>query len=264
MGPENVAAFIAEPVVGATLSAQPATPGYFQEIRQICDKYDVLFIADEVMSGFGRTGANFGIDHWKVVPDLIACAKGMGGGYAPLGAVIVKPEIVGEVRKTTGSFLVGHTAAGNPLSCATGLAVLKYVLEHDLVRNAADVGPYLKERLQGLMETHPIIGDVRGIGLMLGVELVADRDTKQAFPPGWKVSQVVGRASLDRGLVTYPLMGTVDGIEGDHMLFTPPLTITKPQVDELITIYDEALGEVEGLVASGAMSGDGEGRPAPW
>lgn len=265
LGPENVAAFIAEPVVGATLSAQPATPGYFQEIRRICDKYDVLFIADEVMTGFGRTGMKFGIDHWGVVPDMIACAKGMGGGYAPLGGVIVKPEIVGEVRRTTGTFLVGHTAAGNPLSCATGLAVLNYVLEHDLIGNAAEVGPYLKEKLAELMEHHEMIGDVRGIGLMAGVELVADRATKRPFPPEWKVSQLVGRAAIERGLITYPLMGSVDGIEGDHMLFTPPLTITRGQVDELIEMYDGALSDVEALLADSASAKDGgSARPAQW
>jgi adenosylmethionine-8-amino-7-oxononanoate aminotransferase len=263
LGPENVAAFIAEPVVGATLSAQPATPGYFQEIRRICDEYDVLFIADEVMTGFGRTGANFGIDHWGVVPDMIACAKGMGGGYTPLGAVIVKPEIVGEVRRTTGTFLVGHTAAGNPLSCATGLAVLRYVLDHNLVSNSADVGPYFKEQLQSLMERHPMIGDVRGIGLMLGVELVADRETKRPFPPEWKVGQLIANAALDRGLVTYALMGTVDGMEGDHMLFTPPLTINREQIDELIEIYDQALTEVADALAQSVPEIDSN-RPAPW
>jgi adenosylmethionine-8-amino-7-oxononanoate aminotransferase len=263
LGPDNVAAFIAEPVVGATLSAQPATPGYFQEIRRICDKYDVLFIADEVMTGFGRTGAKFGIDHWNVVPDLIACAKGMGGGYAPLGAVIMKPEIVGEVRRTTGTFLVGHTSAGNPLSCATGLAVLRYVLQHDLVGNAAEVGPYFKERLQELMEKHPMIGDVRGIGLMLGVELVADRVTKQPFPVEWKVSQRIGQAALERGLVTYPLMGTVDGMEGDHMLFTPPLTITKTEIDELIAIYDAALTVVAIELQDQSLE-SGSTRAAQW
>jgi adenosylmethionine-8-amino-7-oxononanoate aminotransferase len=263
LGPENVAAFIAEPVVGATLSAQPATPGYFQEIRRICDEYDVLFIADEVMSGFGRTGEKFGIDHWGVVPDLIACAKGIGGGYTPLGAVIVKPEIVGEVRRTTGSFLVGHTSAGNPLSCAIGVAVLRYALDNDLIQNSAEVGRYLKERLQGLMETHAMIGDVRGIGLMLGVELVADRETKRPFPPEWKVGQLIAQESLDRGLVTYPLMGTVDGVAGDHMLFTPPLTISKEQVDELIAIYDQALTATAGLLGDNATALDANGR-ATW
>jgi len=265
LGPENVAAFIAEPVVGATLSAQPASPGYFQEIRRICDKYDILFIADEVMTGFGRTGKNFGIDHWNVIPDMIACAKGMGGGYAPLGGVIVKPEIVGEVRRTSGTFLVGHTAAGNPLSCATGIAVLNYVLKHDLVGNAANVGLYFKEQLLGLMEKHLIIGDVRGVGLMLGVELVTDRATKQPFPPEWKVSQMIASAALERGLVTYALMGTVDGIEGDHMLFTPPLTITRAEVDELISIYDQALSVVEAELAATSPEQAGDAvQAAPW
>lgn len=265
LGAENVAAFIAEPVVGATLSAQPASPGYFQEIRRICDTYDVLFIADEVMTGFGRTGKHFGIDHWGVVPDLIACAKGMGGGYTPLGAVIVKPEIVGEVRRTTGSFLVGHTAAGNPLSCATGLAVLNYVLDHDLVAHTATVGPYFKERLLELQERHPMIGDVRGIGLMLGIELVTDRTTKQPFPPAWKVSQRIAHAALERGLVTYALMGTVDGVEGDHMLFTPPLTITIEQIDELIAAFDGSLTEIASeLIAPSANAREVDSRPAPW
>ncbi len=258
IGPDNVAAFIAEPVVGATLSAQPATPGYFQEIREICDRYDVLFIADEVMTGFGRTGAKFGIDHWGVVPDIISCAKGLGGGYTPLGAVIVNPEIVGEVRKTTGNFLVGHTSAGNPTSCAAGIAVLNYVIEHDLVRNAAEVGPHFKSRLLELQRRHPIIGEVRGIGLMLGIELVADPATKRPFPPKLKVSQVLGRETLERGLVIYPLMGTVDGVEGDHVLFTPPLTISREQVDELIAILDASLTALEHDLAVLLESGNGE------
>ena len=246
LGPENVAAFIAEPVVGATLGAQPATPGYFEEIREICDRHDVLFIADEVMTGFGRTGKKFGIDHWGVVPDLIACAKGLGGGYTPLGAVIVRPEIVGEVRRTTGTFLVGHTSAGNPLSAAVGLAVLRYTLDQRLTENAADVGPYFLGELERLKTRHEVIGDARGLGLMLGIELVADRATKRPFPPGWKMSARLGEATMARGLVSYPLVGTVDGVEGDHVLYTPPLTITRAQVDELIAILDASLTDLAG------------------
>ncbi len=244
LGPENVAAFIAEPVVGATLGAQPATPGYFEEIRETCDRHDVLFIADEVMTGFGRTGKRFGIDHWGVVPDLIACAKGLGGGYTPLGAVIVRPEIVGEVRKTTGTFLVGHTSAGNPLSAAVGLAVLRYTLDQRLTENAAAVGPYFLGELERLKGRHEAIGDVRGLGLMLGVELVGDRATKRAFPPSWRMSQRLGEATLARGLVSYPLVGTVDGVEGDHVLYTPPLTITREQVDELVAILYASLTDL--------------------
>ncbi|MBA2596544.1 MAG: aminotransferase class III-fold pyridoxal phosphate-dependent enzyme, partial [Chloroflexia bacterium] len=212
VGADNVAAFIAEPVVGATLGAAPATPGYFQRIREICDRYGVLFIADEVMTGFGRTGRRWGLDHWGVTPDLITCAKGICGGYAPLGAVLAKPEFVGEVRARSGSFVIGHTSSGNPLSCAAGTAVMRYILDHRLIENAANVGAYFKERLRALAIRHEIIGDVRGLGLLLGIELVRDRATKQPFPPAWGVARRVGSATLERGLVSYPGSGTADGV----------------------------------------------------
>lgn len=245
VGADNVAAFIAEPVVGATLGAVPATAGYFERIREICDRNDVLFIADEVMTGFGRTGKKFGIDHWDASPDLIACAKGISGGYTPLGAVLVRPEIVGQVRGTGGSFVIGHTAGGNPLSTAIGKAVLDYTVKHKLVENAEIVGSYYQEQLVGLMDAHPIIGDVRGLGLMRGVEFVADRETKAPFPVGLQVSKRIGDATLDRGLVSYPGQGTVDGVRGDHLLCTPPLVITKEQIDEIIAILDDSIGAVE-------------------
>ena len=245
VGAENVAAFIAEPVVGATTGAVPATPGYFERIREICDRNDILFISDEVMTGFGRTGKKFGIDHWDARPDLIACAKGISGGYTPLGAVIVRPEIVGQVRGTGGSFVIGHTAGGNPLSTAIGKTVLDYTVKHNLVEQAATVGEYFKEQLVALMPSHPIIGDVRGLGLMLGVELVADRETKQPFPVDMHVSKRVGDATFERGMVSYPGQGTVDGVVGDHLLYTPPLVITKPQIDEMIEILDASLTAVE-------------------
>ncbi|HQY31830.1 MAG TPA: aspartate aminotransferase family protein, partial [Thermomicrobiales bacterium] len=177
LGPENVAAFIAEPVVGATLGAVPAVAGYFDRIREICSAHGVLFIADEVMTGFGRTGRSFGIDHWGVQPDLISCAKGISGGYAPLGAVMASQEIVDTVRSRSGSFLIGGTASGNPLSCAVASAVLGYVRDHDLIANAAAVGAYFQTCLEEIKATHPIVGDVRGMGLLRGVELVADRQT---------------------------------------------------------------------------------------
>lgn len=245
VGAENVAAFIAEPVVGATTGAVPATAGYFERIREICDRHDVLFIADEVMTGFGRTGRKFGIDHWDAAPDLIACAKGISGGYTPLGAVVVRQEIVGQVRGTGGSFVIGHTAGGNPLSCAVGKAVLDYTLRHRLIDNAEIVGSYFKAQLVALMDRHPIIGDVRGLGLMLGIELVADRETKRPFPVEARVSKRVGDATFERGMVSYPGQGTVDGVIGDHLLYTPPLIITRDQIDEMVEILDDALGCVE-------------------
>jgi adenosylmethionine-8-amino-7-oxononanoate aminotransferase len=241
LGPENVAAFIAEPIVGATLGAMPASPGYFARIREICDRYDVLFIADEVMTGFGRTGKSWGLDHWGVTPDLITCAKGISGGYAPLGAVLARPEFVHEIRSRSGSFVIGHTASGNPLSTAVGAAVLTYILENGLIENAARAGAHFKRRLQELAEHHDIIGDVRGEGLLLGVELVIEREAKTPFPPQWSVGKRIGAATLARGLVSYPGTGTYDGVIGDHLLYAPPLTITEAQVDDLIAILDESL-----------------------
>ncbi len=245
VGADNVAAFIAEPVVGATLGAVPATPGYFQRIREICDRYGVLFIADEVMTGFGRTGRAWGLDHWGVTPDLITCAKGISGGYAPLGAVLAKPEFVGEIRQRSGSFVIGHTSSGNALSCAAGVAVLRYILDHKLIENAAVVGLYFKDRLQELAARHEMIGDVRGLGLLLGIELVRDRATRQPYPTAWGVGRRVGIATLERGLVSYPGTGTADGVAGDHLLYAPPLTITREQTDDIVHILDESLTAVE-------------------
>lgn len=250
VGADNVAAFIAEPVVGATLGAMPASPGYFARIREICDRYGVLFIADEVMTGFGRTGRLWGIDHWEVLPDLIVCAKGISGGYAPLGAVLAKPGFVSEVRERSGSFVIGHTSSGNPLSAAAGHAVLSYTLEHRLTENAHDVGDYFKTQLQALADRHEMIGDVRGKGLLLGLEFVQDRQRKTPFPPAWGVARRIGQATLDRGLVSYPGQGTVDGVAGDHMLYAPPLTITKEQVGDVIEILDASLTSVAEEIAA--------------
>jgi adenosylmethionine-8-amino-7-oxononanoate aminotransferase len=241
VGADNVAAFVAEPVVGATLGASPASDGYFQTIREICDRYGVLFIADEVMSGFGRTGMKMGIDRWGVKPDLIATAKGISGGYTPLGAVITSPEIVGEVRQRGASFVIGHTASGNPLSCATGVAVMRYILDNNLIDNARDTGSYFQQSLRQLMERHEIIGDVRGIGLLAGVELVADRATKTPFPVELRVSKKISLETQSRGLISYPLQGSADGVSGDHLLYAPPLIITRGQVDDLVSILDESL-----------------------
>ncbi len=244
-GQENVAAFIAEPVVGATLGAVPAPDGYFQRIREICDKYGVVFISDEVMTGFGRTGTSFGIDHWGVVPDLIATAKGVSGGYTPLGAVIATDEIVETLARNDANFVAGHTYTGNPLSAAVGLAVLQYMHKHALIENSRVQGERLLQGLEKVMAHHPIVGDVRGKGLMVGLEFVRDRLTKEPFPVGMGIANRIGQAALDRGLISYPLQGCVDGVEGDMLKFTPPMTITADQVDELLATLDEAIGVVE-------------------
>ncbi|MEI7761288.1 MAG: aminotransferase class III-fold pyridoxal phosphate-dependent enzyme [Thermoleophilia bacterium] len=244
-GPENICAFIAEPVVGAALGAVPAPEHYFQRIREICTQYDVLFIADEVMTGFGRTGKMFGIDHWDVVPDILVGAKGISGGYSPLGAVVVRREYIELLEQQDSSFVGGHTYIGNPLSAAAALAVLDYLEQHALVENARIQGERLLAGLKDLADHHPIIGDVRGLGLMAAVELVRDRSTKEPFPLADKLSWQIADEALPRGLITYPLQGCIDGVEGDMLKLTPPLCIDGGQVDDMLTILDASLGAVE-------------------
>jgi adenosylmethionine-8-amino-7-oxononanoate aminotransferase len=245
-GPENVAAFMAEPVVAAALSAVPAPQGYFEAVREICDRYDVLLIADEVITGFGRTGRMWGIEHWDVEPDLIATAKGMSGGYVPLGGVLARESVVAELERARSNFVAGHTYVGHPVTSAAGVAAIRYLLRHELVENARVQGDRLLAGLERLKERHPIVGDVRGIGLMAGLEFVRDRSSAEPFPVEARIGPRIGDAALDRGLITYPLQGCVDGVEGDMCMLTPPLTITGEQVDELLAGLSEAIGAVEG------------------
>jgi adenosylmethionine-8-amino-7-oxononanoate aminotransferase len=244
-GPENVACFIAEPIVGATMGAVPAPPGYFQRIREICDRYDVLFIADEVMSGFGRTGRWFAVAYWDVVPDILVAAKGVSGGYAPLAVLMARDEVVEPLASTNTEFVAGHTYSQNPVVARAGLAALEYVERHDLVRAAQVRGAELLDGLRRLQERHPILGDARGMGLMLGVELVRDPETKQPFPVEAGVAYRLAHACIQEGAVVYPGQGTADGLVGDHALVTPPLTITSEQIGELLAALDRALARVE-------------------
>jgi adenosylmethionine-8-amino-7-oxononanoate aminotransferase len=244
-GPENVAAFIAEPVVGAALGCAPAPEGYFQRIREICDRYDVLFIADEVMTGWGRTGKLWGIEHWGVTPDIIATAKGMTAGYTPLSAVIARESIWAVLEGNHSPFKAGHTLNANAVSCAGALAVIRYILEHDLVENARLRGEQAQKGLGDLMERHPSLGDVRGKGLMFGFELVKSQESRQPFEARQRASTVFESAALRRGLVTYPCTGTIDGVAGDMMLLAPPLVISEAQVNEVLNIIDDTLGEFE-------------------
>jgi adenosylmethionine-8-amino-7-oxononanoate aminotransferase len=244
-GPENIAAFIAEPVVGASLAAAPAPDGYFQLVRQICDRCDVLFIADEVMTGWGRTGRMWGIDYWGVTPDIVAVAKGMTGGYTPLSAIIAGNEIWEPLQSNHSPFKAGHSFNANPVSCAGTIAVLRYLVEHKLVDNAREQGTCLLDGLRSLMAKHTLIGDVRGRGLMVGMEFVKDRATKEPFPAAQKVARMFGDACLARGLVVYPCTGSVDGALGDMAMLAPPLVITRAQIDEIVAILDEAIDDVE-------------------
>lgn len=251
IGAENVSAFIAEPVVGASLGAVPAPPGYFQVIREICDRYDVLLIADEVMTGCGRTGRMWGLEHWDVTPDIIATAKGLSGGYAPLSAVIAREEVWEPLHSKHSAFRSGHTMNANPVCCAAGVATVRYLLDQNLVENAREVGSYLLGRLQELGD-HPLVGDARGLGMMVGFELVQDKGTKEPYPLTMWLSQQFGAATLARGLVVYPLFGCVDGVAGDMVKLAPPLTTTHAQADEIIEILATSLDAVwHDLVRSG-------------
>ena len=249
-GPENVAAFIAEPVVGAALGSVPAPPGYFQVIRDICDRYDVMMIVDEVMTGFGRIGHWFGIEEWEgVTPDIIATAKGMTSGYTPMSATIAKEEIWQAIQEGGLPFLAGHTMNQNPVSCAGGVAVVKYLEEKNLLANSKEVGAYLLERLHELLELD-IIGDVRGMGLMCGFEFVKDKETKEPFPQETKLGRRFELEAIERGLILFAGRGCVEGAMGDMMLVTPPLVITRQQVDEMMDILKETTKAIQAQVLS--------------
>jgi adenosylmethionine-8-amino-7-oxononanoate aminotransferase len=242
-GPDSVSAFIAEPIVGATAGALVPRDGYFQKIREICDRYDVLLISDEVMTGMGRTGRNFGIDHWSVLPDMIVVGKGLSSGYTPIYTVIVKEDIYRTIKEGSGAFLHGHTYGQNPLSCAIASAVMDYIQKHDLVTRSARMGEGLIQALQSLTR-FDFVGDIRGKGLFAGIEFVKDRKTKEPFDPRLKLNGSIANRAFEKGLITYPGGGGADGIKGDHLLLAPPLIITEEQVDRMVSILDQTFAEI--------------------
>ena len=243
LGADNVAAFIAEPVVGASGAAITPPRDYYRRIRAICDANDVLFIADEVMTGMGRTGAMFAVDHFDVVPDLLVLGKGLGAGYTPIAAVVASDDLMAPIRKGSGAVLYGHTLSANPLSAATALAVLDVIERRELVKSARERGAQLEVALRGLAERHPVIGDVRGMGLLLGLELVADA-TLTPFPPAQDVTGRLVRHAFERGLLIYPASGALEGA-GDAVMIAPPLTIEAAEVDALVGMLDGALNALE-------------------
>jgi adenosylmethionine-8-amino-7-oxononanoate aminotransferase len=244
-GPENISAFIAEPVVGATMGSVPAPPGYFEAVRQICDRYGVLWISDEVMTGFGRTGRRFAVEHWGVVPDILVAAKGVSGGYTPLAVLAAGEHVIEPFERSGSNFVAGHTYAGNPLSSAIGLAVLRYIERHNLIENGRRRGEELLGRLRALRAS-PLVGDVRGLGMMLGIELVRDQATKQPFPIDARAAYILAEEARKVGLAIYPGQGGADGLEGDHVMITPPLTIGAEHVDEIVDGLARALQAAEG------------------
>lgn len=230
----QAAAFVFEPMSGATLGAVVPPPGYLHSIAEICRRHGVLLIADEVMTGMGRTGRNFAVDHWGVVPDILVTAKGLSSGYAPLGAVIASKRVVGAIADGSGAFLHGFTYNAHPISLAAGRAVLRCLREKNFVaaadsERAGSPAAKFKTALEALRsEEH--VGDVRGLGLLWAVEFVEDKSSKRPFPPSQSFSSRVGAAALKRSLLVYPMQGSVDGISGDHILLAPPAVITEEQI----------------------------------
>lgn len=244
LGKENVAAFIAEPLIGAAGGAITPPDGYYEKLKAVCEKHELLFIADEVMTGVGRTGKMLAMEHWNVVPDLVALGKGMSAGYTPIAATIVSDRVMEPIRKGSNSVMAGHTYSANPLSAATSLAVLDYLKEHRLMETCEAKGAYLRKKLEQLAENQPLIGEVRGKGLLLGLEFVADRATKRCFPLELGVTERAVRKALQYGLLIYPASGGIDGIAGDAVIVAPPLTISSEEMDQLISRLESALQEL--------------------
>ncbi|MDC8004724.1 aminotransferase class III-fold pyridoxal phosphate-dependent enzyme [Aureisphaera galaxeae] len=238
--PDTIAAYIAEPVVGAALGAVPPPKDYFKRIKEICEAYDILFISDEVMTGFGRLGTPFGIEKFDVIPDIIAAGKGISGGYFPLSAVLIHNRIASVFESQMTTFKAGHTFACNPMGAAVGNYVLDFIEARNILANVNEQGALLRERLNEL-KTLDIVGDIRGEGLLLGIELVSDKLTKEPFPANKDVSKRIFLNALERGVILYPGKGSADGINGDHILVCPPLSINKEEVEFLANTIRESI-----------------------
>lgn len=247
-GPETVLAFLMEPVGGASTGALVAPDSYYQRTREICEEYGVLLIYDEVMTGAGRTGKFLAAEHWGITPDIVALSKGFGAGYAPLGAIVASSRIVEPVLDA-GGFQHGFTYAGNPLACSAGLAVLEELEEQNLIENAARMGDVLKSRLEGLMSRYQFIGDVRGKGLLLAFELVADRSTMEPLPRELNAYTRLVEIAYEQGLIIYSRR-TRGGYEGDHFLICPPLIVTEAQIDEIMNLLEASLSRFADEIAN--------------
>ncbi|WP_431283345.1 aspartate aminotransferase family protein [Humitalea sp. 24SJ18S-53] len=240
LGPQNVAAFCAETVVGATLGCVTAVPGYFAAMRAVCDRHGALLLLDEVMSGMGRCGTLHGWEAEGVAPDVQVIAKGLGGGYQPIGGILVSGRIVAALRDGSGTFKHGHTYQAHPVACAAALAVQQVIVDEDLLANVRAMGALMAERLTERFGNHRHIGDIRGRGLFQAIELVADRATKAPFDPALKVNERIKQAAFDRGLACYPMGGTVDGTRGDHVILAPPYISTAAQIDAMVDRLGDA------------------------
>jgi adenosylmethionine-8-amino-7-oxononanoate aminotransferase len=244
LGGDTVAAFVAETVVGATAGAVPPVPGYFKRIREICDTYGVLLILDEVMCGLGRTGSFFAFEQEGIVPDMITVAKGLGGGYQPIGALLCTTEIYNAIYEGSGFFQHSHTYMGHPVACAASLAVMTAIVERGLIDHVREMGDYFQAELTNAFGQHPHVGDIRGRGLFRGVEIVKDRYTKEPFDPALKINVKIKKAAFANGMICYPMGGTIDGERGDHILLAPPFIATRTDIDAIVGLLAITINSV--------------------
>jgi adenosylmethionine-8-amino-7-oxononanoate aminotransferase len=233
LGPQNVMAFIAETVVGATAGALTPVPGYFKRIREICDQYNILLILDEVMCGMGRTGSLFACEEENIIPDIVTIAKGLGAGYQPIGAMLCQDFIYDAIANGSGFFQHGHTYLGHPIACAASLAVVTKLINENMCKKVKDKGEMLQKILERDLGQNQFVGDIRGRGLFRGVEIVKDRSTKEPFSRKLNIANNIKKEALNLGLICYPMQGTVDGIIGDHILIAPPFIINEDEINEI-------------------------------
>jgi adenosylmethionine-8-amino-7-oxononanoate aminotransferase len=241
LGPENVSCFLAETVVGATLGCVPPAPGYFKAVRDICDRYGVLLILDEVMCGMGRTGTLHACEQEGIAPDIMTVAKGLGAGYVPLGAVLCSGAVFDAFAQGSGAFMHGHTFVGHPVATASALAVQRAIRDRDLLANVRARGAQLRAGLEARFGDHPHVGDIRGRGLFHALEFVSDRALKTPFDPAQRLNQTLRAAAFQRGLMVYAMGGTLDGRRGDHLLLAPPYTVTEAGIDTILDLLQAAL-----------------------
>jgi adenosylmethionine-8-amino-7-oxononanoate aminotransferase len=241
VGPDTVTAFLAEPVVGATTGCVTAVPGYFRRVREICDRHGALLILDEVMCGMGRTGTMHAWEQEGVTPDIQVIAKGLGGGYQPIGGILIADRIVRALADGSGGFLHGQTYQAHPVACAAALEVQRIIHEDRLLENVQAMGHRLEHGLQERLGNHRHVGDIRGRGLFWAVELVRDRGAKTPFDPALKLNERVKAQAIERGLATYPMGGTIDGKIGDHVIVAPPYIVTAEEVDAIVERFGDAV-----------------------
>lgn len=248
IGADNIAAFIAEPIIGAAGAVIIPPDGYYQRVKEICDYYEILFIADEVMTGIGRTGKMLAMEHWDVAPDIITLGKGMSAGYTPIAATMVSEKVMTPIQNGSKSIMSGHTYSANPQSAAVALAVIEYIEKHQLIKNAEESGDYLLAELRNVTKGFPIIGDVRGKGLMIGVEFVANSFNKYPYQKDVNLTNLVVSTAREKGLLLYPAAAGIEGGDGDAVMISPPLIIRKHEIDQLVNLFKETLLDVQNQI----------------